>query len=156
MRNLILILVFLFCACTSIKITSTWVAPGADTVQFKKIMVVGLINESDRSLLEKMEQHLANDLNALGYQAVSAFQYFGPNKLKNLSEHEIYQKLAKEKVDAVMTVVLLNKEKERNYVPGNIMYSPYAVYSNRFFRYYHVIYRRIEYPGYYTQSTKYF
>ncbi|HEY1056777.1 MAG TPA: hypothetical protein VGE24_16640, partial [Emticicia sp.] len=44
----------------------------------------------------------------------------------------------------------------RHYVPGHIMYSPYAYYSNRFFRYYQVIYGRIEYPGYYTQSTKYF
>jgi hypothetical protein len=59
-------------------------------------------------------------------------------------------------VEAVLTVVLLDKEKERKYVPGNTFYSPYGYYYNRFWGYRTTLYRRIYEPGYYVTDTKYF
>jgi hypothetical protein len=52
--------------------------------------------------------------------------------------------------------VLLDKTKERYYVPAQINYSPYVIYRNRFWRYYTTMYDRIYTPGYYTVETKYF
>ncbi len=45
-------------------------------------------------------------------------------------------------VDAVITIVLLDKEKERHYVPGEIYYSPTHL-SAEFLGYYSTMYGRI-------------
>ena len=59
-------------------------------------------------------------------------------------------------MDAVITIVLLDKQKERKYVPGNVYYSPYSYYSNRFWGYRTTLYQRIYEQGYYVTDTKYF
>ena len=59
-------------------------------------------------------------------------------------------------VDAVITIVLLDKQKESKYVPGSIHYSPYGYYYNRFWGYRTTLYQRIYEPGYYVTDTKYF
>ena len=41
-------------------------------------------------------------------------------------------------------------------MPGNIYYSPYGYYYNRFWGYRTVLSRRIYEPGYYITDTKYF
>jgi hypothetical protein len=57
------------CTTTS-KITSSWKAENAQPKNYKKIMVLGLMNVPDRTFREKMEEHLAGDLKLLGYNAV--------------------------------------------------------------------------------------
>ncbi|MBP6591362.1 MAG: hypothetical protein KA229_14725, partial [Chitinophagaceae bacterium] len=56
----------------------------------------------------------------------------------------------------VLTVVLLDKTRERYYVPGRVQYTPYTIYYNRFWGYSRTIYGRIYSEGYYTEDTKYF
>ena len=51
---------------------------------------------------------------------------------------------------------LLDKKKERKYIPGNIYYSPYSYYYNHFWGYRSTLYNRIHEPGYYVTDTKYF
>jgi hypothetical protein len=65
-------------------------------------------------------------------------------------------KLNSSGVDAVITVVLLDKQRERDYVPGRIYYSPYTIYHRRFTGYYNTLYDRIYSPGYYQVNTRYF
>jgi hypothetical protein len=119
-------------------------------------MVVGIIREADQSLRQKMENHLVGDLRELGYQAYSSFAEFGPKALENLNEEQLYDKMRESGADGVLTIVLLNKEKEKFYVPGHVVYTPYYVYYNRFSRYYTTIYQRIYSPGYFDVSTNYF
>jgi hypothetical protein len=57
-------------------------------------------------------------------------------------------------VDAVVTIVLLDKEKERKYVPGNMYYSPYGYYYNNFWGW-DCLSHRIYGPGHYI-AIKYF
>lgn len=143
-------------ACSSTKITSSWKASNLQPKQYNKILVLGLIKDSDRSLQEKMEAHLVDDLKSKGYNAVSSLQEFGPKAFSNLTEAEAIATLKQSNIDAVVTIVLLDKQKERNYVPGRMYYSPYVMYYNRFWPYYGTLNYRIYEPGYYVTDTKYF
>lgn len=143
--------------CTSSsKITSSWKAENVQPKAYNKVMVLGLMNVPDRIIREKMEQYIVGDLKALGYNAVCACEEFGPKAFNNMAEEAAIDKLKNEGIDAVLTVVLLDKEKERKYVPGNIYYSPYRHYYNRFWGYRSTLYFRIHEPGYYVSNTKYF
>ena len=73
-----------------------------------------------------------------------------------MEEQEILDKIKDNGFDAVITIVLLNKERERYYVPARITYSPYIIYQRHFRGYYSTIYGRIYTQGYYTINTKYF
>lgn len=146
----------LFAGCSSTSITSTWKASGFTARKYNKVMVVGIIRDADKMVKQKMEGHLVDDLRALGYNAVSAFDVYGPRAFQDMEEEKITAKLAKEDIDAVITVVLLDKEKERYYTPGRVIYSPYVTYHYRFPGYYRSIYYRIDEPGYYNVSTRYF
>lgn len=150
------ILAIILMACNSSKITSTWKAPDATNKKFNKIMVVGLIKESDRTIREKMEEHMIGDLKELGYDAVSAYEVYGPKAFDNQDENAVVEKLRNSNVDAVITIVLLNKEKENFYRAGGMMFTPYVTRYNRFWGYYTTLYDRIYSPGYYETSTKYF
>ena len=73
-----------------------------------------------------------------------------------MNETAVLEKLANSGVDAVVTVVLLDKNKEQYYVPGKVYYSPYSIYQRNFYGYYTTIYNRVYTPGYYQVDTKYF
>jgi len=151
----IIVMLLLF-SCSTSRITSTWKAQNVQSKKYNKILVLGLIRESDRSIREKMEQHLLGDLTERGYNAICACEEFGPKAFENMTEKEAISKLTNSGIDAVLTIVLLDKTKERYYVPGRVYYSPYYNYHNRFWGYYTTMYDRIYSKGYYEVSTKYF
>jgi hypothetical protein len=142
--------------CTSTRITSTWKRPGSEPKHYEKILVLGIIREADRSIQQKMESHLAGDLQALGYNAVSAFSAYGPKPVREWTDEKISRRFAKEGYDGVLTIVLLNKEKEKYYVPGKMTFTPYNMYQDQLWGYYRALENRIESPGYFTESTRYF
>ena len=119
-------------------------------------MIVALVKNKDHNLREKMEKHLADDLLAKGQNASSSFSELGPKSFEGMNENQVLDKIKKLGADAVLTIVLLNKEKERYYVPGRVYYSPYIIYHRRFWGYYTTIYDRIYEPGYYSENTDYF
>ncbi len=141
-------LVLIAMGCSSSKITTSWKAENITPQKFNKVLVLGLIKENDRSMQEKMENHFVGDLQQLGYNAVSSLQEFGPKVFDKMEETAAIAKLKNSGIDAVLTIVLLNKEKERQYIPPN--------YFNRFWGYSYNWYQRIYEPGYYVTSTKYF
>jgi hypothetical protein len=154
--GLILLLMIFGLACSTSRITNSWKAENTVPKRYNKIMVLGLIRETDRSMQINMEDHLVRDLKGLGYNAVSSFQEYGPKAFENLDEEAAVGKLKNSGVDAVLTIVLLDKEKEKWYHPGYTYYSPYGYYYNRFWGYRTTLYRRIYEPGYYVTNTKYF
>jgi hypothetical protein len=151
-----ILFMMLLYSCSSSYITSTWKDKEYVPLDYGKMMVVGIIRDADRSVRSIMENYIVNDLKDRGYQAYSAFEEYGPKALQGMDEEQVKNKLVKEGVDAVITVVLLDKQRERYYVPGHVYYSPYMTYQNRFWGYYRSIYSRIETPGYYQQTAKYF
>lgn len=152
----IVFFVMVILGCKATYVTSTWKAPDTELRKYNKMMVLGIIREPDRSIKERMEEHLVGDLKALGYNASSALSTYGPKAFEGLSEEQANKKLANDGIDAVITVVLLDKQKERHYVPGRVVYTPYVTYHNHLWGYYHSIYTRIGDPGYYEVTTKYF
>jgi hypothetical protein len=158
MKNIkwLIISLLAFAGCTSSRITTSWKAENALPQKYNKIMVLGLIRETDRTIQENMENHLVGDLQALGHTAVSSLKEYGPKAFDNMDESTAVARLKNSGVDAVITIVLLDKQKESKYVPGNVYYSPYSYYSNRFWGYRTTLYQRIYEPGYYVTDTKYF
>lgn len=149
------LLLFWSCGPTS-RITSSWKAPDVTAKKYSKIVVLGLIRDADRTVREKMEQHMVGDLKELGYDAVCSCEEYNPKAFEGLSEKEAITKLRNSGVDAVVTVTLLDKQKEKYYVPGRITNSPYYVHHNSFYGYYQTINERIYSPGYYVTDTRYF
>jgi hypothetical protein len=73
-----------------------------------------------------------------------------------MNEKQAIEKLTNSGIDAVLTIVLLDKTRERYYVPESVYYSPYFIYHDSFWGYYRTMYGRVYAPGYYAVSTKYF
>jgi hypothetical protein len=158
-------LLFLLCSatviflagCSTTRITSSWKATDVSVSNnFKKILVVGLMNDKDRRIREHMESHLVGDLIDLGYDAASSVEEYGPKYFDKMTEEDILKKLHNSNIDAIITISLLDKSKEKSYIPATVSYQPFAMRYNRFFGYYQTYYDRIYTPGYYTIDTKYF
>ncbi len=151
-----LFLVLMVMGCTSSKITSSWIADNVTPKDYNKILVLCLTREADRSIQDKMENHFVSDLKGLGYNAVTSLSEYGPKVFEKMDEEAAISKLKNSGVDAVITIVLLDKKKERKYVPGNIYATPYSYYYSSLWGYRSTLYRRIYEPGYYVTNTKYF
>jgi hypothetical protein len=136
--------------------TSSWQGQQTQAKNYKKVLVLAIVNEADRTLKEKMETHLVNDLREKGVEAICACEEFGPKTFENIDEAAALAKLDRQGIDAVLTIVLLDKQKERYYVPGRVYYSPYFVQHRRFWGYYTTMYNRVYSPGYYATEEKYF
>lgn len=150
-----LLLTLLLFSCSSTKITSSWKAENVTTKPYRHIMVWGILKEEDRLLREKMEMHIVNDLKSMGYDAFSSMSIYGAKAFSRLSSTEIVEQFNHSGVDAVVTIVLLKKEKETIYVPAGVEFNP----VNPFYqidKYYFSIFDKIYTPGYYTTTTKYF
>lgn len=156
-KNLLLIAAVSFlAACSSTKVTSSWKAPDATTenLSMKKIMVAALLPDKDRDLQRSMEKRLVDELKSKGIQAVSAYQVYGPKYLPK-DEDKAIDKLRQSGVDGFLTIVLLDKSKEKSYNPGYSRIEPVGYYRN-WFGYYRTVYGRVYTPGYYTTQNKYY
>jgi hypothetical protein len=149
-------LLMVLASCTGTRITHSWKSEKAPVANYSKIMVLGLIREADIRIREKMEDHMVGDLKDLGYNAASSLREYGPKAFDKMEEAAAIEKIKSSGVNAVITIVMLDKTRERYYVPGHISYSPYGIYYDRFWGYYNTMYGRIYSPGYYEVSTRYF
>ena len=152
----LVLLSVIFFSCQTSKIIHSWTSRDAFPKQYKKILVLGVMKDNDLVLQKKMENHLAGDLKDLGYNAIAASQVFPPGTFIKGDTARAAEAIKNKNFDAVLTIVLLNKVKERFYVPGRVVYTPYSVYYNRFDRYYNTMYDRINTEGYYATETKIF
>lgn len=152
----IIVLSVFLVQCSSSSIISSWQASEKLNVKTGRIVVVGLIKESDQSLQWQMENHLADDLCNLGYDAIPSIELYGIEAFKGKDEKEIIKQLEQDDIAAVLTIVLLNKQKEKYYAPKSMydLTDPYN--DNDFSIYYNAIYTKIYQEGYYVNDTYYF
>src|SRR6478752_6536636 len=129
MKKILLVLwsVVLF-SCQANRIITTWTDKNVSPKKYNKILVLGVLIDNDRELQSKMEKHLAGDLNDLGYSAFAASDVYPSGTFVKGDTAKAIEALNGKGFDAVLTIVLLNKEKEKHYVPGRTIYSPYAPY----------------------------
>lgn len=156
MKNLwILPLLIFLAACQPSKITQSWAANDAGPKMYKKILVLGVLSDNDNELQTKIENHVAEDLQALGYMALAANKVFPAGTFVKGDTVKAVNALLNSGFDGIFTIVLLDKNKERFYVPGRITdYNSPGQY-NAFTRYYNRVAERIYAPGYYGEETKY-
>jgi len=155
-NNMILAALFLFVTgCSSSKITTVWKANDISNQTYGKILVLGLIPDKDRRIQENMENHVAGDLIDLGYNAVTSLQVFGPKAFDLMDERSALEKVKNSGINAVITIVMLDKKKERKYIPARANYSS-GGYMNNFWEYRTGLYNRIIEPGYYITESKYY
>ena len=152
---IVLFSLILLTSCSSTEIVSSWKSADVQAKNFTKVMVLGLMGSRDRDIKESTERIMVENLRERGIDAVAASDEYGPKAFENLSEDEALRKLRDKDVDGVMTIVLLDKDKERRYSPGYAYYTPYGIYYNRFWGYYSTLYQRVYTPEYYTSSTNY-
>ncbi|HQV55982.1 MAG: hypothetical protein IPH34_11070 [Chitinophagaceae bacterium] len=152
--SMLIAIIIAGCGTTS-SITHSWTKENPESIRYKKILVLGLLNDNDQQLREKMETHIVEDLRALGYEAVCSCNEYNPNAFKNMTEEEAIKKLKTSGVDAVLSIVLLDKIREKYYKPARIQYSPYYYYQSRFWNYSRLMFERIYEEDYYTTTTKY-
>ena len=152
----VVLFALLLAACgTNTSITNSWNAPEAQK-PLNKVMIIALMPDKDRELRQNLEQKLAESLSMEGFNTSSAYNQYGPKGFEGLKEKDVLAKLKSSGVDGVLIISLLDKEKEKNYVPGQVSYYPGVVRYNRFWGYYTTYSRRVYSPGYYNTSTKYF
>ncbi|MFM8349086.1 MAG: hypothetical protein ACKOAR_13680 [Bacteroidota bacterium] len=151
-----LLLLLLLTSCTSTRITSRWRPPELRHPPFRKILVLGMVNSKDWSVQQLMERHLVEDLKDRGYEAASSFSEYGPRAFEGLTEQEAVGRINESRFDAVLTIVLLYKEKEKNYNQGYFYFSPFMYYYGNFWGYRMMMTNRIYEPGYWTTTTRYF
>ncbi|MEQ1675977.1 MAG: hypothetical protein ABL876_04730 [Chitinophagaceae bacterium] len=148
-------LLALLISCQPSKITQSWAAKEAAPKQYKKILVLGVLTDNDNELQTLIENHLADDLRAMGYLAIAANKVFPPGTFVKGDTARAAAAIEGNGFDGILTIVLLDKKKEPYYVPGRITdYSHFDKYG-RFNRYYNLVTDRIYTPGYYGEETKY-
>lgn len=157
MKKLFIIpIVALMVSCQPSKITQTWTAENAVPKKYKKILVLGVLTDNDNELQIKIEDHLAGDMKDLGYNAIAANKVFAPGTFSKGDTAKAQEAIEGKGFDAVLTVVLVDKKKDRYYVPGKLTeYNTYYTSFGRFDRYYSIVTERIYTPGYYGEETKY-
>nr|WP_295875354.1 hypothetical protein [uncultured Chitinophaga sp.] len=146
-------LVIMALAACSTKVTSSWRANNAQQLQKdQKIMVMALVPQKDRALRSQMEDFTVAEFRRKGYNAVSALQEFGPGEFMKMGEKQAIRKLQGSDVGQVLTIVMVDKGREKSYTPG-YAYSPYGYWG--FWPYYSRWYNNYYGPGYVTYSTRY-
>ncbi|MFN4286130.1 MAG: hypothetical protein ACK4E8_09235 [Lacibacter sp.] len=75
------VLLFLLAACSPTRLTSVWKDPAYNPEPFQNIMVVGLLDGvKNRALRACFENHMAEDFQKMGYNAMGATAKYGPRR----------------------------------------------------------------------------
>ena len=141
------ILIGMISCSTSTKVIGTWKTNEEKTYDFHKIVILGIAHDAaSRKVFEVAfeERMLANEFAAEG-----ALDFLPPDANEdNISPEIVMAFFASAKVDAVMTISVLEVDDSRRYVPGSVYYLPYYnTYS--FYDHYVEYYDFVYVPGYY-------
>ena len=144
--------------CSSSRINSAWISPEARTMSYGKVAVLAIAKNEDSVLREKMEAHMVGDLKRMGYSAYSTMQAYGSGAFTTVSELKAVLMLKASGADAVITIVLLDKQKEKYYT--TLQPAPDQPVrqqeGSRFWSYYSSLSDRVFTSGYYGEATRYF
>jgi hypothetical protein len=125
--SLLFISIYLVSCGPSHKITSTWTNPNFDrNKKYEKIFI--LVMNKDQSTQNILETDLARAAEAKGFTVVKSSEYFTPafGRGELPSKDVIMARVQQMNCDAILTVLLVDQQKETRYVPGmnNMMMNP--------------------------------
>jgi len=149
---------FTIASCgTATDITGSWKKPGATANQFKSVFVSAFTTDIPaKSAIENgLENMLEPRLEV--YKSIEAFppDFESANRTDQAA---LLNKIRSTNADAIMTVALVDKDKEQRYVPGSAGYNPmlrYGYYGmwSTYWGYWHPLYYS---PGYYVTDKIYY
>jgi hypothetical protein len=122
-------------ACSSSRVITAWKNDKRSYDQYGMIMVAGITGAGNDSFRIMTEKYFTAELRALGYNAVSAHEEFGTNGLANLTREETYIRLCEKDIDAVITIALVDRSKEKEYLPKKSYGYPNNYYFTRMLNY---------------------
>jgi len=153
-------MIFIASCAPSTSIIVSWKDPEvvSPTNNYASVFVAAL--SSNMTARTKLESAIALQAERNGFKASKSIDYFSQTFTKDNAptKDQILEKVKAANIDAILTVALVNKEKETRYVPGTTtMYSPYSYgYYGRFGGYYGAMYPTMYDPGYYTTDKTYY
>lgn len=123
------IVIFAIASCgTNTNITGSWKKPNATANQFKTIFVS--VFTTDIPAKSAMENGLQNMLEPR-LKVYKSIDVFLPNfeNTNKANQPALLDKIRSTTADAIMTIALVDKDKEQRYVPGTTMYNPMMRYD---------------------------
>ena len=130
----VLVLLFL-CGCSSPSIITKWKDRSLVDRDYNKILVIGILKDSLVDIRRNMENNIADQLKSLGYTVVTALDEFGPGGLLKLEQEQTYTTLCNKGIDAVITIALLDKDKQHHHLPSKVNSYSSQYYYNRIWNY---------------------
>lgn len=119
---LALVILLMLNSCNSSRITTSWSTKRTLDPSVDRLIVIALVPANEREMAQQFEKHLANDLSEMGYQALSAFNLYGPLAFCPGNDTIIYDKLREKGITALLTVALLDKRTVEKFVPGHYIH----------------------------------
>ena len=114
---IIFLFLFILNGCSTPFIRTDWKTQHEFPGKYKKILVMGIIKDEDLALRRNVEKLFIDDFKSAGYNAVSGLDAYGPRGLANLGQEETYIKIRQNGTDAVITIALIDKRKEKYIKP---------------------------------------
>jgi hypothetical protein len=150
--------IFAIASCsTTTNVTGSWKKPGATANQFKSIFVSALTTDiPTKSSIENGLQNMLEPRLKV-YKSIDAFPPDFENTNRS-NQAALLDKIRSTNADAIMTVALVDKDKEQRYIPGTTGYNPmlrYGYYGrwSSYWGYWSPLYYT---PGYYVTDKTYY
>jgi len=121
--------------CSSSYIITVWKNQHAFPGKYNKILIAGIVNNTDTAFRAELENHFKESLEAMGYPAVSSLAEFGPAGLKGFGQEDTYITLCNKGIDAVMTIALVDRSIESVSEPKSAYTDPVKYYYERIWHY---------------------
>jgi len=114
----------MFQSCTSTQLVSSWNEPALSLKRYHKVLVIGLMGDKDLEMRQDMESDMVTELRNQGVNANSAYQTFGPQAFKEKDPKSFLTDLKDTSYDAVMCIILADKDKQQYYNPPSTSQVP--------------------------------
>lgn len=154
-RYLTLAIIIVMSGCQSTNFTATWTTDNHEARHFKKLLIVAM---SPRvASRTTVEDEVVYYMRLKNINAVAGSDILPVDRSQVPKEKEaIMALLQSQEIDGVLTVSLMDINRETKYVQGSNYYAPasfYGGYYNSFYSYYPNMYSNVYQPGYYVNST---
>ena len=106
-----------FQSCTSTQLVTSWNQPYLAIKRYHKVLVIGLMGDKDIEMRQDMEYDMVRALQYQGVNAASAYQTFGPQAFKEKDPKTFLTDMQDTTYDAIMCIVLVDKDKQTYYNP---------------------------------------
>lgn len=153
--------IFFFACSTTSSVVTSWNDKNAEAKKFQRVGVVAITpNMENRATVEDA---IASELRARGINTNATFNTFPfAGKIGDLGlDDSTIQKKIREKVnanhfDAIITLTLLDKQKQTEYVEGSSISIGAPIYDYNYAGYYSYAYQTVYTSGYYQTTSSYF